>query len=632
MLRFKGPRLPLKKGSYRTYAAANRYIDLKVCQLNALDYLCAACVFAWYCISQWNHVTDAVTESERQVWDTVQMYLQGRFYLNTLCPGVPEIFAVMMRAGSLTFSKHCVLLISSGTLAALYLSLRRCSIPTVICGLCSLSLAQIPFFQEESVRLSPDALFWFSLVCTVLFWRSYRATDKLRYLFPLSLSLALGMNTKKLGFVTCLWIVCCSLLDTWRIIGDVTVSTWLIVKIVLIKFLFVIVWPLQLTLLVHYYQLLNFRVDSPEQSRYMSSDFQAYLRGTSGRFQHPDGLLHYGDTVTLRHLETLGGYLTSYDVPLKSGSGDQLVTLSALEDDPLTHWTLETKRNEGDGTVVKVMDHLRLRHVVTGRLLRSSEAKPAVSEQEYHKEVSCNANANYSGNMDELWRFDVKGVRIDEQVPVSSAKVALINVGRGCTILGHAINMPDWAFNDQEVVCLEFPTERYTYFELRVINAVSSDALVEEPVSGINPMRLMWEWIMRGYKYSYTMENPTGADTDTSATTVDSWPFYNVRGTRPMAPYVWYASTTGVILFSLWIVYQCMHWNPWSYTHDSAAITEPLSSVVLWDCGSEFALGWFLHFRTFSQWPSKAPPPIQCYIPSVMMGLLLISVIVGRSW
>lgn len=618
-----------EKGPLKGYIPANLYSKFHVGKLNLMDPVIGVTIISGYFRLMMGKVVNTLTEEEHNLTKLILFHKQHKFFLATTPPFAIQLFSFFSNYWKGIHLKYTVLLMASLCLFLIYMILRRNNVSILLSVSGVLAIANLPHFQDQSISLSIDVVFWLPFLGVLYFWRLYRNQNgpTLMYLTHIGVFLGLAMSTKSLGFITWFWIICCSLYDTWNTLDDVSISTFSIAKKVTLKFFFILMLPLQIFIFINYRQINNFQLDTPQFSRYVSPYFQSYLRG--GKiYTTKDQLLHFGDTITIRHTASLGAYLTSYNVTVDDDSSDQLlVTLAPNEFNEWALWTVENITPSSAFQPVRKFDDIRLRHVKTGKLLRASDAKPPVSEQEYDKMVCTTGDINYEGDRDESWVLQTVGYSTahfhnDDYFNVTSEHCKLFNQGRSCAMLGHDTRLPDWGFYDQEVLCLDPAMNKFAEFQINVVKSETA-RMVDIPISSYNKFKLIFEWLARQYKYSYfvknvDLEHPMSNDI---ALQIESWPF-NSQDDSIVTKNLWPLSVIGVIIFSLFVGVQVLTWNPWKI-ESNVSKTVSLNRLLFEDIGVEYSLGWLLHLFVFTKSPSRDMLSIVNYIPSYIIGFLL---------
>lgn len=621
-----------EKGPYRDYLPSNIYAKSNVGRLNLLDPLIGITISIGYFVYMVGQIDYVFNNEEVEILDLVLLNEQKKFYLGTNPPFVVELFSFLLNYFKMVQLKHCILITACLSLLVIYMILRRNNVSVILSIISVCTICYLPHFRLQSIILSVNVVYLLSFLGTIYFWRLYRIQrgSTLMNLAHIGMFLGVAMSTKALGFVTWFWIICCSLYDTWNTLNDISVSLFSIFKKITLKFVFIVLIPLQIFLLINYHQITNFKIDSPEYSRYVSPYFQSYLRNST-LHTSKDHYLYFGDTITLRHTASLGGYLTSYNISsdgnAENDDNQNLVTLSPHEESEWTHWIIENTSTDSPFKRVRKFDNVKLRHKITGKLLRASDSSPPISEQEYDKLVCTTGDNDYEGKADEKWiletvEYSTSKYANDEMFNVTSDKVQLSNQGRHCTLLGHDIRLPKWGFHDQEVLCLDSAMNNLAEFQIKVIKS-ESNSMVDYHISSFNKFKLIFEWLVRQYRYSYSIKNADPRKTVNSniKPSIETWPF-NPQQNEIVIKNIWILSFIGIMLFGLFTTFRILTWNPWSQQPTERKIIS-VDNLLFQDIGFECCLGWFLHFYVYTKSPSRDTSTIINYFPSYILGFIV---------
>lgn len=194
---------------------------------------------------------------------------------------------------------------------------------------------------------------------------------------------------------------------------------------------------------------------------FMSSEFQNSLNN-KGMADTPANVA-VGSHITLRHLNTQGGYLHSHDHLYPGGSQQQQITLYPHKDSNNV-WLIENVTEseidyrETGPRYLKDGDWIRLQHVVTSRRLHSHDIRPSVTEADWQNEASCYGYEGFGGDANDNFRVEIvesktKPGKAREQVRAIETKFRLIHQMTGCALFSHKVKLPSWGFEQQEVTC-----------------------------------------------------------------------------------------------------------------------------------------------------------------------------------
>ncbi|KAJ3475337.1 hypothetical protein NLG97_g9495 [Lecanicillium saksenae] len=286
------------------------------------------------------------------------------------------------------------------------------------------------------------------------------------------LGLGITGSIKWVGLFTIAWVGALTLVQLWVLLGDtknVSLPTWS--KHFAARAFCLIVIPAVFYLAmfaIHFVCLVN----PGDGDGFMSSEFQATLNHKGMNDVAADVLM--GSRISIRHVNTQGGYLHSHPLMYPTGSKQQQITLYPHKDEnniwlvenqtqPLgidgepingTHaWdSLPEPQYITDGTVV------RLFHIPTFRRLHSHDVRPPVSEQEWQNEVSAYGYEGFEGDANDFFKVEIVkkqsiGSVAKERLRTIETKFRLVHLMSGCVLFSHKVKLPDWASEQQEVTC-----------------------------------------------------------------------------------------------------------------------------------------------------------------------------------
>ncbi|QLG70468.1 hypothetical protein HG535_0A04080 [Zygotorulaspora mrakii] len=611
-------------GPFRKYEPANIYWIKRVGRLDVVDIalgLSIAVGFSAYVISYHSDLQrQGLTDRETELYDAIGYYKQNKFYLGPLPPFGFLLYSFFsyevqdMRMISLYFA--------SATLSLFYWVLRRTNTSRILALFGVFSIAYLPLFRSEASSVTLETLQWLFFAMSFLFWQNVKCSKNLSrswicHLAGLGISLGLAMSTKFIGLFTWIWIITLVLINFWNVMGDVNMTTCQLACYAVYKFFFLGLIPFAIFTSCYVYELNSWRNDSPEFSSYMSREFKTFLRGPHDYPKH----LYYGSVITLRHLDSLGGYLHSHNFTYKGGSQEQQVTLIQLEYDHENEWIIEHSNpalNIGPRfRIVHDMAKIKLRHRSTGLLLRASSAKPPVTEQEYDLEVSCTGGYDYVGDSDETWLINAINGAVRDPIEPLNAILRFTNEGHKCQMIAHDIRLPDWGFNQQEVLCLEHATMNRALFQIDQVKpdpsrSTECTTYFGETKELFKYFKLIVELLKKQYKYNYYEKNYK----QEGPIKPETWPVYISRDRYVDS--IWCSSLISLLVFGIFEIIQAWRYNPWK---DSSNNQESMNRKIYQDFGITCSIGWFLHFYPLLKSPHDNVEIVQ-YMPSLFMGLL----------
>lgn len=188
-----------------------------------------------------------------------------------------------------------------------------------------------------------------------------------------------------------------------------------------------------------------------------------------------------GSVVSIRHVNTQGGYLHSHAHTYPTGSKrktiihfyalsilnllpvEQQITLYPHRDNNNDWRILNATETEGDwetGPLQYITSGMRikLRHITTDKALHSHDHRPPVSEVDFQNEVSGYGIPGFDGDANDDWIVEIeKGDRKDKEsnkrLRTLRTQFRLRHYMSGCYLFSHKVKLPDWGFEQQEVTC-----------------------------------------------------------------------------------------------------------------------------------------------------------------------------------
>ncbi|CAI2164674.1 4828_t:CDS:10 [Funneliformis geosporum] len=247
----------------------------------------------------------------------------------------------------------------------------------------------------------------------------------------------------------------------WDLLGDprITPTQW--AKHFFARAICLIVIPVSLYCLffaIHFAILQR----SGDGDGFMSSEFQHTLQGHDMQDMPID--VAFGSQITIKHVNTQGGYLHSHKHNYPGGSTQQQITLYPHKDEN-NLWVLQNQTvpevpfNESDPMWVRNGDVIRLEHIITFKRLHSHDVRPPVTDVEYQNEVSAYGYQGFEGDANDFWRVqiaehDKSDPESKERLRTLHTKFRLQHTITGCYLFSHSVKLPDWAYGQQEVTCV----------------------------------------------------------------------------------------------------------------------------------------------------------------------------------
>ncbi|CCF56378.1 hypothetical protein KAFR_0B00800 [Kazachstania africana CBS 2517] len=624
-------------GPHSNYLPYNRIAKVTMKTRHWIVAISLISIYSAYILNKYDIVDPVLRDLETEFFNLLVLQKSGQFFLSFRPFLALQLYSILpLSIGLLRLFSLCL---SSLTLLLVFSTLILSRVNMILSSFGMLSIMSLSIFQINSVSVNENALCWFTLVSVIHLWQNYRLTGKGKFKTMLLISVLLGsnMSIKYSGFMTLLWAMVVFNWHLWnRIIPDLGCSNKNIAKLSITHSLLLLIIPLSIFLLTSFIQITHWKFDNPEYSKFMSSYFQTYLRNNK-RPITLDSRLYYGSVIELRHLNSIGGYLASVNATYPSGSQEQIVGITSQEDSEWNHFILEPiethVRNEvQEGKIVPVKQSrpLKLRHKLTGKLLRASDVRPPISEHDYDKEVSCTGDISYNGKNDEFWKFDV--TTLDEKRPVRPLEdtIQVRNIGQRCTLMSHDIKLPEvWNIDLsevdnylQEVICIESAVHARSLFQVILVRNAHSEPYEKFFYPSENESfkfsKLFYEIVVKQFK-SDSYIGKSGTE-EVDYIEVGNWPFKTLDD-NIYVKHIWLSSIVSIMLVIFGNLITIVSWNPFSKL--SKAETTKIYKIIFTDVSIECLVGWFLHYYVFMKWSNSEGLDVTNYFPSFLFGELL---------
>lgn len=456
------------------------------------------------------------------------------------------------------------------------------------------------------------------------------------------LGLGITGSIKWVGLFTIAWVGALTLVQLWVLLGDnknVSIPTWF--KHFGARVFCLIIIPAVFYMgmfAIHFLCLVN----PGDGDGFMSSEFQATLNHKGMNDVAADVLL--GSRVSIRHVNTQGGYLHSHPLMYPTGSKQQQITLYPHKDDN-NIWLLENQTQplgiDGepingthawdslpepqyiqDGTI------LRLFHIPTFRRLHSHDVRPPVSEADWQNEVSAYGYEGFEGDANDFFKVEIVkkqsiGSVAKERLRTIETKFRLVHLMSGCVLFSHKVKLPDWASEQQEVTCAKggsVPNSLW-YVEHNEHPQLGEDA---EKVNYRKP-----GFFGKFIELHQVMWKTNAGLTDSHAwdSRPDSWPilrrginFWGRNNTQIYLlgnPIVWWSVTLTVLI---WVAFKGIAVLRWQRSCDD--YSNAMVKRFDYELGSSL-LGWALHYFPF--FLMKRQLFLHHYFPALYFGVIALS-------
>ncbi|KLO17468.1 glycosyltransferase family 39 protein [Schizopora paradoxa] len=353
-----------------------------------------------------------------------------------------------------------------------YLTLRAldCRATTALVGALFVTFENGLITQSRLILLDSPLIFFTGL--TAFLWVGFSNEDRHKpftdrwwlWLTLTGLSLGAVVSCKWVGLFTIATIGCATILQLWNLLGDLRVSPMLWIKHFMARAICLIGVPIlfYMSMFAIHFAILE---NSGDGDGFMSSEFQHTLGGRGMKDTFAD--IAFGSEVTIRHLNTQGGYLHSHAHDYPGGSKQQQITLyphrdsnnvwriengTSFSDDPDFDWRTSPMR------YIKPQMTIRLHHLSTNKRLHSHDVRPPVSEVDFQNEVSAYGAPDFDGDANDHWIVEIEeGASEDleswKRLRTLRTHFRLKHALQGCYLFSHKVKLPEWGYEQQEVTC-----------------------------------------------------------------------------------------------------------------------------------------------------------------------------------
>jgi dolichyl-phosphate-mannose-protein mannosyltransferase len=503
------------------------------------------------------------------------------------------------------------------TVPLAYLTLRAldCRATTALLASLFITFENGMVTQSRHILLDSPLIFFTAL--TTFFWVGFCNEDKHKpftsswwtWLTLTGLSLGAVVSCKWVGLFTIATIGVSTVYQLWNLLGDLRVPPRLFVRHFYARSICLIAVPIIFYMAmfqIHFLILEN----SGEGDGFMSSEFQHTLGGRGMADTFAD--VAVGSQITLRHVNTQGGYLHSHAHNYPTGSKQQQITLYPHRDSN-NDWRIFNASVDGDThfdwakeDLVYITPGMRikLRHIITEKHLHSHDHRPPVSDVDFQNEVSAYGQPGFVGDANDDWFLEIEhGDRRDKEstkrLRTLRTTFRLRHALTGCYLFSHKVKLPDWGYEQQEVTCNKnaIRANSLWFVETAVHPRLPDDApKVNYKLPGFFAKFLELQQVMWTTNAGLT-------DRHTYDSRPESWPLLRrginfwVKDHRQIYlignPMVWYLSTLSVIAYMAVRGLLILRAQRGYRDFDS-------TKVVKYDalCGFLF-IGWVLHYTPF---------------------------------
>ncbi|XP_011308139.1 protein O-mannosyltransferase 1 [Fopius arisanus] len=327
-------------------------------------------------------------------------------------------------------------------------------------------LTQSRFILMESILIEFSL---FGLFCTLKFRKIMDDPRRLSWWIWLTLaisSLTCALCVKYVGVYSLILALVIITQDYWSLLARKTLSNAVLWGHLFAR-LFIITLAFTTIYLGVFYIHLSLLTRAGPHDAVMTSAFQASLEGGLASITKGQPLeVAHGSQITLRHTFGRACWLHSHNAvyPLRYPDGrgsshQQQVTCYSFKD--VNNWWIVKRPDVTDLVVTRPIvplkhgDVVQLVHGITSRALNSHDVAAPMTPQS--QEISCYVDYNVSMPAQNLWKIEI--VNRDQSGDVWYAiqsQVRLIHVGTEYALKFSGRQLPDWGFNQHEVVAERF--------------------------------------------------------------------------------------------------------------------------------------------------------------------------------
>ncbi|XP_054006271.1 protein O-mannosyltransferase 1 [Hylaeus anthracinus] len=327
-------------------------------------------------------------------------------------------------------------------------------------------LTQSRFILMESILMQFSLL---GLICIMKFRKVMDQPTNLFWWIWLTLgiaSLTCALCVKYVGLYSLTLAISLIVYDYWTLIPRKTLSST-VLCIHLVMRMFVILGVICTIYLTVFYIHLSILSKAGPHDAVMTSAFQASLDGGLASITKGQPLeVTHGSQITLRHTYGRACWLHSHNhmYPLRypdnrGSSHQQQVTCYSFKD--VNNWWIVKKPERNDLVVTKPCepikhgDVIQLVHGITSRALNSHDVAAPMTPQS--QEVSCYIDYNVSMPAQNLWKVEITNKdNVGIVWHAIQSQVRLIHVNTDYALKFSGRQLPDWGFNQHEVVADKF--------------------------------------------------------------------------------------------------------------------------------------------------------------------------------
>lgn len=595
-------------------------------------------------------VPDSVVFDEVHFGGFARKYILGNFFMDVHPPLAKMLFAAVGLIsgfkGDFDFEKIGLeypettpyeamrffpAVLGIGTVILCYLTLRSSGCRPIVCFVSSLLL----LIENANVTISRyillDSPLLFFIAAAVYSYKKFEVQVPFSFgyyksLVACGIALGLALSSKWVGLFTVAWVGAGCVVQLWFIIGDLSVPTKKVLGQFAARGSVLLGVPVVLYLFffyIHFGLLPNEGDGGP----FMSSAFRASLNGNTIP-RDIEANVGLGSIVTLRHVETQGGYLHSHNHYYPTGSKQQQITLYPHLDSN-NNWLVEHYNDTTpDNEFVPVTDgmKIRLKHVNSGKRLHSHDEKPPVTERDWQKEASCYGFEGFAGDANDDFVVEIVQKRTHDEESKKNLK-ALTTIFRlrhamtGTYLFSSPAKLPSWGFEQQEVTTASQGYRPLTYWYIETNDNTRINDTVSEIVN--YPTLTFWDKLKESHKRMWSI-NAKLTDHHPWQSNPHEWPLllrginYWAKDSKHIyllgnAP-VWWATTTALFTFVTYVFTQIIRWQVGAQIAGEKHIFNFNYQAF------SYFIGWVIHYAPFFIMGRQLF--LHHYLPALYFGIL----------
>lgn len=267
--------------------------------------------------------------------------------------------------------------------------------------------------------------------------------------------LACAFSVKWVGLFVILFAGLSTVQDLWNLVGDLSLSVFVLIKHLLARVFGLIIVPIMVYLSFFglHFQFLPY---SGPGDGFFSTAFQSTLIGNQLNKAKLPAVLAYGASITIKNYQSSGTLLHSHSAlyPKEHPPQQQQIT-GYSHKDMNNNWKVHKPDSILSDTdpveYVRNGDIIRLMHVPTMRNLHSHNEKAAISDN--LMQVSGYGERGV-GDTNDNWRIEVIKSGGEKGI-INTVKTVfrLIHVNTGCALTETGNTLPKWGFEQREMAC-----------------------------------------------------------------------------------------------------------------------------------------------------------------------------------